>query len=85
MTTKIKPLNLEIGVSASFFSEVKNKNIQGIVVKINNKTVVLEVKKERTVIEKVKSLLGKFGKDKEKKSVITVTKHIKKRLNQLVA
>ena len=82
MTTKTKLLNLGIGEQASFFSKDKDKNIEGTIVKINNKTVILEVEKERTIIEKVKGLLGKM---KIKKNVVIETKHIKKRFNQLIA
>lgn len=79
---------MEIGEQATFFSEDKKKNIKGKIVKINNKTVILEVQKEKTIIEIIKSSLAKFSflsKPKEKKIKVTEVKHIKKRFNQLVA
>lgn len=86
MTTKIKPLVLEIGQPIGFFSNDNQKEITGTIVKVNKKTVVLEVKIQRTVIEKIKSSVGDFFfKSKEKKTVVTETKRIKKRLYQLIA
>ncbi len=73
---------MKIGDTKSFFSDAAKKEIKGTVMKVNNKTVILEVEKQTTTFEKIKGFLGKI---KLKKHTVTEMKHVKKRFNQLTA
>lgn len=78
----LSQVELKTGMTVSFISNATGKSVQGKVVKINSKTTILEVQKQRTIIRKIK---GFFSQSKEKTTIINETKLIKKRKCLLTA